>query len=85
MEKAFDLCKRYGITVKAAPTEGKPLARQRFLATANDGTEVSGVTDKDGKAEIDLKSGGKRSSQNLPSPGLVLTSKVTFPDVDKAR
>ena len=34
-----------------------------------DGSEVSGMTDKDGKAEEDLKSGGK----------------VTFPDLTKAK
>jgi type VI secretion system secreted protein VgrG len=49
--------------------EGKPLAYQRFLITMADGGEVSGMTDKDGKAEADLKSGGK----------------VTFPDLTKAR
>jgi hypothetical protein len=49
--------------------EGKPLQNQRFLITMDDGTEVSGMTNKDGKAEVDLKSGGK----------------VTFPDLSKAR
>lgn len=48
---------------------GKPLAYQRFLITMADGSEVSGMTDKDGKAEEDLKSGGK----------------VTFPDLTKAK
>ena len=49
--------------------EGKPLQHQRYLVTMEDGTEVSGMTDGDGKAEMDLKSGGK----------------VTFPDLSKAR
>jgi hypothetical protein len=35
----------------------------------DDGSEVSGMTDADGKAEADLKSGGK----------------VAFPDLNKAR
>jgi type VI secretion system secreted protein VgrG len=49
--------------------DGKPLAYQRYLVKMDDGSEVSGMTDKDGKAEADLKSGGK----------------VTFPDLSKAR
>ena len=49
--------------------EGRPLKHQRFLVVTGDGSEVSGMTDKDGKAEVDLKSGGK----------------VTFPDLSKAR
>jgi type VI secretion system secreted protein VgrG len=48
---------------------GSPLAYQRFLVTMAGGSEVSGMTDKDGKAELDLKSGGK----------------VTFPDLGKQR
>jgi type VI secretion system secreted protein VgrG len=49
--------------------EGRPLSYQRFLITMADGGEVSGMTDKDGKAEMELKSGGK----------------VTFPDLDKVK
>ena len=49
--------------------EGRPLAYQRFLVKMDDGTEMSGMTDKDGKAEADLKSGGK----------------VTFPDLSKVK
>ena len=48
---------------------GKPLAYRRYLVVMDDGGEVSGITDEDGKAEADLKSGGK----------------VTFPDLSKAR
>jgi type VI secretion system secreted protein VgrG len=55
------------ITVK--DDAGSPLAYQRFLVTMADGAEVSGMTDKDGKVELDLKSGGK----------------VTFPDLSKPR
>ena len=49
--------------------EGRPLKHRRFLVVMGDGGEVSGMTDKDGHAEVDLKSGGK----------------VTFPDLSKAR
>jgi type VI secretion system secreted protein VgrG len=38
--------------------DGKPLAHQRFLIKMSDGTEVSGVGDKDGKATLDLDEGG---------------------------
>ncbi|APR86240.1 VgrG protein [Minicystis rosea] len=44
---------------------GIPLAHTRFLAVLDDGSEVSGFTDKDGKVELDLPSGGK----------------ITFPDL----
>lgn len=37
---------------------GNVLAQQRFLATLSDGTEVSGMTDKDGNAELELTTGG---------------------------
>ena len=46
-------------SVELTDDEGKPLAYQRFLVILDDGTEVSGMTDKDGKAEMDLASGGK--------------------------
>ncbi|MCC6527271.1 MAG: type VI secretion system tip protein VgrG [Polyangiaceae bacterium] len=39
--------------------DGKPLPRQRFLITLEDGSDVSGVTDEDGNAELELPSGGK--------------------------
>jgi uncharacterized protein (DUF2345 family) len=48
---------------------GSPLPYQRFLVQLADGSEVSGMTDKDGKAELDLPSGGK----------------ITFPDLKDAR
>jgi type VI secretion system secreted protein VgrG len=49
--------------------DGKPLAYQRYVVVMADGSEISGVTDKDGNAEADLKSDGK----------------VKFPDLSKAR
>jgi len=38
--------------------DGKPLPHQRFMIKLSDGTEVSGVGDKDGKATLDLDEGG---------------------------
>jgi Rhs element Vgr protein len=55
--------------VELCDEEGKPLAYQRFLVVMDDGSEVSGMTDKDGKAEVDLKGGGK----------------VTFPDTSEVK
>ena len=46
-------------SVELTDDEGKPLAYQRFLVILDDGSEVSGMTDKDGKAELSLASGGK--------------------------
>ena len=40
-------------------TDGNPLANQRFVIELDDGTQRMGVTDKDGKAKMDLPSGGK--------------------------
>jgi type VI secretion system secreted protein VgrG len=47
--------------------DGNALAYQRFLVIVDDGSEISGMTDQDGKAEINLKNGGK----------------VVFPDLTK--
>jgi type VI secretion system secreted protein VgrG len=55
--------------VELEDDDGKPLAYQRFLLVLDDGSEVSGTTDKDGNAEMDLKSAGE----------------VTFLDLGKAR
>lgn len=41
--------------------DGVPLGYQRFLLKLDDGSDMSGVTDKDGKAELDLKTGGQAS------------------------
>jgi type VI secretion system secreted protein VgrG len=54
--------------VELTDEEGKPLAYQRFLVIMDDGSEVSGMTDGEGKAEIDLASGGT----------------VVFPDLSEA-
>jgi type VI secretion system secreted protein VgrG len=40
-------------------TSGAPLGYQRFMVISSDGSEISDITDKDGQAEMDLKSGGK--------------------------
>jgi hypothetical protein len=37
---------------------GKSLAHQRFIVKLSDGTELSGMTDKAGRAELEIKSGG---------------------------
>jgi type VI secretion system secreted protein VgrG len=55
--------------VELKDDDGKPLAYQRFRLVLDDGSEVSGTTDKDGNTEMDLKSAGR----------------VTFPDLGKAR
>lgn len=55
--------------VELVDDEGAPLAYQRFLITLDDGTEISGVTDKDGKSEL----------LNVQGDG-----KVTFPDLSEA-
>ena len=54
--------------VELTDEEGKPLAYQRFLVVMDDGSEVSGMTDSEGKADVDLSSGGT----------------VTFPDLSEA-
>jgi type VI secretion system secreted protein VgrG len=38
--------------------DGKPLAGQRFVVLLDDGSQRTGVTDKDGKAKLDLPCGG---------------------------
>jgi hypothetical protein len=48
-------------------TQGKPLAYQRFLVIMANGSEVSGITDKDGNTDVEMKVGGK----------------VLFPDLTK--
>ena len=39
--------------------DGNPVPFQRFVAKLDDGTEVGGKTDKEGKAELELSSSGK--------------------------
>jgi type VI secretion system secreted protein VgrG len=43
--------------VELVDQEGNPLGYQRFVVVQEDGTEISGITDKDGKAEVDLVAG----------------------------
>ncbi len=45
--------------IELVDDQGHALAHQRFLVTLDDGSEVSGMTDKDGKADLDLKRGGR--------------------------
>lgn len=54
--------------VELTDEEGKPLAYQRFLVVMDDGSEVSGMTDAEGKADVDLAIGGT----------------VVFPDLSEA-
>ncbi|MEO7331674.1 MAG: type VI secretion system tip protein TssI/VgrG [Minicystis sp.] len=56
-------------TLELCDDEGKPLAYQRFLVTLDDGSEVSGITNAEGKAELSLKGDGK----------------VTFPELSEVR
>ena len=45
--------------VALADQDGNPVPLQRFVARLDDGTEVGGQTDKEGKAELEIPSGGK--------------------------
>jgi type VI secretion system secreted protein VgrG len=42
-------------TIELVDQRGKPLAHQRYLAVLADGSEISGILDKDGKAEIEIE------------------------------
>ena len=55
--------------VELKDQDGKAVPYQRFIVKQSDGTEVGGKTDKDGKAEPDLKSGGKIVFPDLTMPG----------------
>ncbi|MEO7327397.1 MAG: hypothetical protein ABI193_02385, partial [Minicystis sp.] len=46
-----------------------PIAHRRFLVILDDGTELSGITDEEGRAELPLKSSGQ----------------ITFPDLGEVR
>jgi type VI secretion system secreted protein VgrG len=48
---------------------GQALAYQRFVVKLEDGTDSTGLTDKDGKAELDLKSSAKIVFPDLSMPG----------------
>jgi hypothetical protein len=54
--------------VELKDQDGKPVRYQRFVVKQDDGTEVGGKTDKDGKAEPDLQSGGKIIFPDLTMP-----------------
>ncbi len=56
-------------TIELLDEAGKPLARRRFVVTAPDGSERTGVLDADGRAEVFLDA----------------ASDIVFPDVDGAR
>jgi type VI secretion system secreted protein VgrG len=49
--------------------DGKPIPYQRFLIVEDSGAEVSGTTDKDGKAELELKESGKITFPDVTMPG----------------
>jgi hypothetical protein len=49
--------------------DGSALPGQRYLVRLDDGTEISGATDEDGKAELELPSGGKVFFPELKMPG----------------
>lgn len=49
--------------------DGAAVPFQRFVAKLDDGSEISGKTDKDGKAELDLKSGGTILFSDLAMDG----------------
>ena len=51
--------------------EGRPLANQRFVIHLDDGSEVAGVLDHEGKAELEIDGGGD--------------AKITFPDVSDVK
>jgi type VI secretion system secreted protein VgrG len=45
-------------TIELVDTDGNPLAYQRYLLVLDDGSEQSGVLDKDGRAEVDVEASG---------------------------
>ncbi len=45
--------------IELADHDGRPLAGQRFVIELEDGSQRTGVTDKNGKATLDLRAGGK--------------------------
>ncbi|MDI1428676.1 type VI secretion system Vgr family protein [Polyangium sorediatum] len=51
--------------IELVDKEGHPLAYQRYVLTLDDGTEIGGVTDKDGKAMVGVKAPGKISFPEL--------------------
>lgn len=47
---------------------GKPLSNQRFVITLPDGSEYSGILDKDGRTEMEFEGSGKITFPDLASP-----------------
>jgi type VI secretion system secreted protein VgrG len=47
---------------------GKPLANQRFVISLPDGSEYSGVLDKDGRMEMEFEGSGKITFPDLANP-----------------
>ncbi len=45
--------------IQLADADGNPLPRQRFVLELDDGSQRTGVTDDEGKATLDLPTGGK--------------------------
>lgn len=48
---------------------GKPLSNQRFVITLGDGSEYSGILDKDGKTEMEFEGSGTIVFPDLAKPG----------------
>jgi uncharacterized protein involved in type VI secretion and phage assembly len=55
--------------VELVDQDGNPLPYQRFVARMDDRTEIGGKTGRDGKAEVDIPSGGKIVFPDLTMPG----------------
>jgi type VI secretion system secreted protein VgrG len=49
--------------------DGSPVPFQRFVAKLDDGSEVGGRTDKDGKAELEIPTGGMLVFPEMPLEG----------------
>jgi hypothetical protein len=62
--------------VKLADQDGNPVPFQRFVAKLDDGTEVGGKTDKEGKAELELANGG-----NIVFPDLAMADEPAQGDM----
>ena len=55
-------------TIELVDQRGKPLAHRRFLVTLADGSEVSGLVDKNGKAEIEVEGAATIAFPGLRGP-----------------
>jgi type VI secretion system secreted protein VgrG len=52
-------------TIALVDQRGKPMAHRRYMVTLADGSEVSGILDKNGKAEVEIEGAG-----TIAFPGL---------------